>query len=636
MLNMMNGRSHELAKNNRKTSEIHFNSERRKRVKQAATKKKQPTVKKQAWEGDLLVRFIPLEDLLPNPYQPATRLAVAPEVAKAFALSIQEHGLIQTPVVRDGRNGDGKYEIADGWLRRAGFDFLVKQIGLEQYAKMPCVIRELTDQQMADMVLEANTIRKDLNPIELARLYKRYLEDFKIPQVELARRHNCSQGEIANTIRLLELPADIQEKVISQEISETHGRQLLRLNPTPEKQQVFLKRTLERSYSVNELAETISNDMYYSSKNVDPREHPEPTFDLTECESCAQHQKIGAPYNSKRKTWRCLNPECWEKKQEQGLKEQTAKLAAEIQAAKDAARAQNQGSQGKKKGKNQEAVIDCTKLPYHQYAELDSFRKIDNPGQCKACPNRAVGKMYSGRTEVVCIDPKCYKAKEKAYDAKKAAEEREAERKLGERIKAACERNGADGTVLQLLAQHFTQHSRKDTREKVARLFGSKDPNACFAVEDEAELTQRLAAMVVVKEHLEGDKGLFLRMLAALEGKSADLEKQIEAFRKKFCDTCENKDGEYPCSMMMRQWPDGECWRYRPVKNKKKDKGVDENASTDTEKSSSDKTEDQELQDSLPCKTCANAETCDRSFFIADEDGGYSCDKKRELEEITA
>jgi hypothetical protein len=119
-------------------------------------------------------------------------------------------------------------------------------------------------------------------------------------------------------------------------------------------------------------------------------------------------------------------------------------------------------------------------------------------------------------------------------------------------------------------------------------------------------------------------------MLAVLEGKSAELEKQIEDFRKKFCNTCEHEGGEFACTMMMRQWPDGECWRYRPREKKtKKEKTVDQNTET-TGKSSTDEVEDQ-----LPCKTCANAETCDRSHFYADNKDGYICEQKKELEEAS-
>jgi ParB/RepB/Spo0J family partition protein len=563
--------------------------------------------------------FIALKDLLPNPYQPATRFHVDPETAKKFALSIQVHGLIQTPVVRKAKE-DGQYEIGDGWLRRAGFAYLLQEFNLQEYAKMPCVVRELTDQQMADMVLEANTIRKDLNPIELARLYKRYLDDFKIPQVELAKRHNCTQGEIANTIRLLELPADIQEKIISQEISETHGRQLLRLNSSPALQKQLVKSTIEYNYSVNELSNNIASKIYENSKNVDPDEYPKPVFDVAECKDCPKCEKLGSPYSSKKKTARCFDVACYEKKQAKAEREQQAKLAAEIKAAKDAARGQSGKAKGKGKGDGEPAVLDCTKLTGRDYQELDGWRKIDNPAQCKTCSNRAMGSFYNGRTSAVCIDLKCFREKEKALEVKQAAKAREEEHKITERIKAACEQKSLDGTVLKVVSEFFLAHSRKDTREKVSRLFGLKDPNACFEVENESQLIQRIAAMVVMKEHLEGEKGLFFKMLAELEGNSAELEKQIEDFRNKFCKSCqyEKEDGRPGgCDLIMRVFPDGKCYRYY---KRKKESGAPS--------AESSKSEDETLRDSLPCADCANSPTCERTFFYAKDEGGYACDNK--------
>jgi len=120
---------------------------------------------------------IPINDIQPNPYQPESRLKVAPEVAKKFADSIQEHGLIQMPVVR---KVNGHYEMGDGWLRLAGFRYLFESMPYpenEKWSRILVQVRELDDRQMADMVMEANTIRQDLNPIELAKLYKKYLED---------------------------------------------------------------------------------------------------------------------------------------------------------------------------------------------------------------------------------------------------------------------------------------------------------------------------------------------------------------------------------------------------------------------------------------------------------------------------
>jgi len=175
--------------------------------------------------------FIQLNELHPNPYQPPTRVEVSAETARKFGLSILESTLLQLPIGRAVDEGDGilRFEIGDGWQRRAGFAWLVDN-GHPEYDKMPMIIRGFTDQQMADLVLEANDVRVDFNPIERAWYYNKYLSDFpSVTQAEFAQRHGRSQAEISNTIRLLDLPADVRQKIISHEISETHGRTLLQL-----------------------------------------------------------------------------------------------------------------------------------------------------------------------------------------------------------------------------------------------------------------------------------------------------------------------------------------------------------------------------------------------------------------------
>jgi len=580
-----------------------------------------------------VIKPIPLEDLLPNPYQPATRAEVDPETAKKFALSIQQHGLIQTPVVRVGKE-DGKYEIGDGWLRRAGFAYLASNITNSPYRKMPCVVRQLTDQQMADMVLEANTIRKDLNPIELAKLYKKYLDDFGIPQVDLARRHNCSQGEIANTIRLLDLPADIQEKIISQEISETHGRQLLRLNYNPEMQHKELNDAIKEGTSVNQLSNSIAQAIYYSSENIDPKEYPTPPFDVTECESCANRQKIGYPFSSETKKWRCLDKACYKKKEGKAEEERIAKLTAEIKAAREAAPQQQElelkGKGKGKKKKDEVGVIDTQKMTWRDYQELErGYHTIDNPGECKTCPNRAVGKFFNDRTGAICINVKCFKEKEKTHQAKEAAKAKQAEQDLTVKLIGVCERNLDQATLLKVVAAHLIIHSRKDTLEKFGRMYHISDVAAYFASSNNGDTLRRLAALVLQKERYEGEKGMFVKMLADLEGTGGEIDKQVKAFQEKHCSTCRYKKGT--CWTLMRVFLDGKCYRYS--KKKKGDIEVDETAETVDEKSSTG-SEAQELEDSLPCKDCTKAETCDRSFFYADNHSGYICDRKKATEEV--
>jgi len=172
-----------------------------------------------------------LAELFPNPYQPQSRLEVKEAVAKEFGESILEKGLLQIPVVRAVYKGNSiiQLQMVDGWLRRSGFVWLVAH-GHPEYDRMPIVIRPFTDQQMADMIYVANRERKDLTPIDLAWYYKKYLAEFKgITQAKFAETLKISQSEIANTMRLLDLPEEVQDMIIAHEISESHGRALLPL-----------------------------------------------------------------------------------------------------------------------------------------------------------------------------------------------------------------------------------------------------------------------------------------------------------------------------------------------------------------------------------------------------------------------
>ncbi|MDV2988552.1 MAG: ParB/RepB/Spo0J family partition protein [Dehalogenimonas sp.] len=189
--------------------------------------------------------------LQPNPYQPLGRIEISEETASMLGQSILETGIILTPVARPGKYSPGEepyYEMGDGWLRLAGIRWIEIQ-GHETYRDIAgenCCsdqiivnLCDLTDQQMADMVMEANLKRKDLNPIEQAELFSRYTKDFGISQAKLAADHNITQGEVSNTIRLLELPAEIQAMVSNGEISQTHARQLLRLKDDPATQKAL-------------------------------------------------------------------------------------------------------------------------------------------------------------------------------------------------------------------------------------------------------------------------------------------------------------------------------------------------------------------------------------------------------------
>ena len=376
------------------------------------------------------IKLIKLEDLLPNPYQPESRLQVDEETAKEFGLSILNSELIQTPICRrrwEGPSGGQKpvYEIGDGWLRLAGYKWLVAN-GHPDRGEMPCDIRDLTDQQMADIVMETNTVRKGLNPIELAQFYRKYLENFGITQAELAEKHHCSQGVIANTIRLLDLPEDIHGKIISQEISEAHGRQLLRLNKYPDMQKKMVKNVVSQNLTVNDLSNRVQSEIFANSKSLDrlPAYRPgtyndPPKFDITGCEKCEHAEKLGSPYNPDKKELRCTDPDCWREKQK-------AAEQAGLEAEKEKLREQGI-----------ERVYTPDELKNSDYSVLyDHF--LDEHPECRTCAHRAGLKHFvSGSIEIVCIDTECYQEKVNRRSAELDAERSRGSDELKERIESA-------------------------------------------------------------------------------------------------------------------------------------------------------------------------------------------------------
>jgi len=320
------------------------------------------TKAKQSDRSDVAI-LLDIYSLLPNPYQPESRVAVSMEVGAQFGNSIKEHG---------------------------------------------------------------NTIRKDLNPIELAGFYKRYLEDFGITQAELARRHHCSQGEIANTVRLLELPDDVRQKVISQEISEAGGRQLLRLNTRPELQANVFKDALERHETVTEIERSVSQVIWRESRCLNPHaEHYQdpPVFDLSACKECRNKVKAAGPWGRNKKEDRCLDPKCWDEKQQAAKQELLDKAWAEMKDKGDAAK-----------------IVTSDQLSYNEREDLDNYKRdLDNPAECDQCAKVALFKYHitdKDEPRRVCTDPACYRKKKtkrtKSDNVRRKQEDKALTAKLGE------------------------------------------------------------------------------------------------------------------------------------------------------------------------------------------------------------
>lgn len=188
-------------------------------------------------EGSGLLRHLAIESVVPNPDQP--RRAFPPETLAELAASIRVSGILQPLVVRP--RGD-HYEILVGERRwRAA-----QQAGL---ARVPAIVRDASDAEALQLALVENILREDLNPLDEAQAYQRLLAEFGWTQEALAGRIGRDRSTVANALRLLRLPALIQEDLRAGRLSMGHARAILAL-PTPAAQLRVRNQILEGDWSV--------------------------------------------------------------------------------------------------------------------------------------------------------------------------------------------------------------------------------------------------------------------------------------------------------------------------------------------------------------------------------------------------
>lgn len=186
-----------------------------------------------------------------NPYQPRQQFDEA-EIAD-LCDSIRAHGFLQPIVVRP---LDGRFQIVAGERR-----FRAAQ--LAAWHQVPVLIREADDRQMAELAIVENVQRKDLNALEKAASFQRYLQEYGCTQEELAGRVNIDRSTVANLIRLLELPDEVKSLVAAGEIAQGHARALLPLGDEDE-QRAFAKRIAEESLSVRATEQLVSEHIRHS------------------------------------------------------------------------------------------------------------------------------------------------------------------------------------------------------------------------------------------------------------------------------------------------------------------------------------------------------------------------------------
>jgi len=195
-------------------------------------------------EGEKLIN-IPLSRIKPNSHQP--REDFDEESLGELTASIKEKGVIQPVIVR--KSGEG-YELIAGERRLRA----AKTLNLE---KIPAIIRDTDNQNSLELALIENVQRRDLNPLEEAKAYKRLMEEFELTQEQISVKVGKSRSTVANILRLLGLPKEAQEAIRKGEITHAHGKVLLEVTDASA-QLKLLRQIISVSLSVRELEGRVS------------------------------------------------------------------------------------------------------------------------------------------------------------------------------------------------------------------------------------------------------------------------------------------------------------------------------------------------------------------------------------------
>ena len=196
--------------------------------------------------GSSSISEVAISQIEANPNQP--RREFDEKALEELAESIKNFGIIQPITLR--QISDDRYQIIAGERRWRA----TQMAGLQ---RIPAYIRTADDENMMQMALVENIQREELNPIEVALAYQHLIERYNLKQEELSEKIGKNRATIANTLRLLKLPAQVQMAIKNRQIDKGHARALLSL-ADPAMQVKFFKEVLEKGYSVRQIEEMVA------------------------------------------------------------------------------------------------------------------------------------------------------------------------------------------------------------------------------------------------------------------------------------------------------------------------------------------------------------------------------------------
>ncbi len=216
------------------------------------------------------INEIAIKSISVNPFQPRT--SFDEESLNELVQSVEEHGIIQPITVR--RTADNSYQLISGERRMKA----ALKAGLK---RIPAFVREAGDENMLELALVENIQREDLDAIEVAISYARLIEEFELTQEELGGRVGKKRATIANYLRLLNLPVEIQTGIREKKISMGHARALVGIEDKEYQLEVFSK-ILSQDLSVRQVEALAKKSKVRESGSETPEETRSDYEDLRE------------------------------------------------------------------------------------------------------------------------------------------------------------------------------------------------------------------------------------------------------------------------------------------------------------------------------------------------------------------
>ncbi len=217
------------------------------------------------------VTQIPIEQIQPNPQQPRSQMNE--EALEELAASIREHGIIQ-PLIVSRTPGSDQYTLVAGERR-------LRAATLAGLTMVPVILRTVSELEQLELALIENVQRADLTPLEMAEAFRQLADNFSLTHEQIAERVGKSRVSVTNTIRLLNLPEQVQRALTEGLISEGHARALLGL-PTMQAQKAALGTVLNLGLNVRK-TEALVKKLSGERPPANPK--PEPTPEVKELES---------------------------------------------------------------------------------------------------------------------------------------------------------------------------------------------------------------------------------------------------------------------------------------------------------------------------------------------------------------